>query len=232
MATNIAQVENLRAPISAFDDQEFAAHFYNEIKDMVKTTREIKRGFEQVSQDLKPFDDRRYKDGSVGLLRPIWDGYYEEYKTLLRTSKKDAVDLKLISDHYLEVVVPALPDKAVSAAEFQDIAKDFKEKTIAHERTSKYNADTFLALSRKLANFEHRDDKIDTIAAKTGAFGEFWTGVDIDEGTIIKKLDCVLAAPTTHGTYALRTHLGEKGAASLYAALRQALLHYTAEANV
>ncbi|TFK60509.1 hypothetical protein BDN72DRAFT_524845, partial [Pluteus cervinus] len=77
---NAKHAEVVRALISAFDNKEVADHFSDEIKNMAKTTREIKRGFEQISQDLKPFDDRNFKkaDGSpVGQLRPIWDGYYE-----------------------------------------------------------------------------------------------------------------------------------------------------------
>ncbi|TFK63393.1 hypothetical protein BDN72DRAFT_847647 [Pluteus cervinus] len=157
VAGNEKRDKVVRALISAFDNKEITAHFGDEIKNMAKTTREIKRGFEQVSQDLKPFDDRKFTkaDGSpVAPLRLIWDGYYEEYKTLLRTSREDAMNLKLICDHYLELVVPALEEPTVSARELKDIAVDYKEQTIPHDRTSKFYTDIFGSLSRRMTNFQ------------------------------------------------------------------------------
>ncbi|TFK63402.1 hypothetical protein BDN72DRAFT_902431 [Pluteus cervinus] len=70
--------------------------------------------------------------------------------------------------------------------------------------------------------------QIDHIALKVGAFGEFWTAVNVDAQFIIKKLEIVIAANITHGSL----ELGDRGVASLYTSLRQALSHYTFGANV
>ncbi|TFK60176.1 hypothetical protein BDN72DRAFT_864571 [Pluteus cervinus] len=340
MATDIAQanITNLapethpkvvRALISAFDNGDVTAIFSDELRDMANTTRAIKKGFEQVSQDLKCFDDRDFKKADrspVGGLRPTWDAYFEDYKIPLRNSKKDALDLKFICDSMAGLLseIQVLPNQTLDYLE--SILPALRDKTIPHERTSHYYAQAFGDLSRKLANFkptlrdalngakggidaqlssldgsaqqltesinkqrdvisatarpsgllflalqggvaefaiakeqlkdseeklglldrergdlkaQRRDvseleksleacyDKIDSIALKVGAIGEFWMAVNVDAEMIIKKLNSVMAANSAYGTYALRKELGEKRVASLYMALQQPLLQYS-----
>ncbi|TFK63401.1 hypothetical protein BDN72DRAFT_322590 [Pluteus cervinus] len=368
-AKNAEPEKVMRALVSAFDNAQVTAHFSAEITNMANTVRDIRKGFEEVSRDLGDFDKHHYKkaDGSpVGELRTTWEAYYEDYKTLLRDSQKDAMDLKLICDHYIEIVVPALKDKSVTAQELKGIAEEYKQKTIPHERTSDFYAKAFYKLSLNLTDFRHTirntlaeakagsleafkvqitnlegqvqqlkelinkqrefitecvkkaqdaigtkkgsviglgiaflfpivapfalgayvvgaytekkanearavkeqelkesekklgeletqiaglktqqqdfaeletrlnacDNKIESIATKVGAFGEFWKAVNLDAKLILKKLDSAMAANVTYGDYALRKELSDRGVASLYTALRDALVHYTFEANV
>ncbi|TFK60504.1 hypothetical protein BDN72DRAFT_524722 [Pluteus cervinus] len=203
----------IRAVISAFHDGQITV---DEIKDMANTARDIRNRFRQVSVYLEAFDDGHYKreDGSpVGQLRPTWEGYYEEYKTLLRNSTSSAMDLKCICDDYLEIIVPAYKDKSIGSAEFKDIVEIYKAKTIAHERTSDFYAQAFEDLSRKLTNFKHLekvlracDDKIDTTA---GALGAFWSAVNGDVRLLVEKLDTAIAANTADGTLVSRPHISE-----------------------
>ncbi|TFK63140.1 hypothetical protein BDN72DRAFT_337041 [Pluteus cervinus] len=367
-AKNAEPEKVIRAIVSAFDNAHVSAHFSYEITNMTNTIRDIRKGFQDVSRNLHDFDNHHYKkkDGSpVGELRPIWEGYHKDYKTLLRDSRKDAMDLKLICDHYLEVVGPVLQDKDVSVEEVKVITEDYKLQTTPHERTSNFYAKAFDELSRNLNDFKQAirnalaeakegsleafkvqitnpegqvkqlkelinkqrdfmaecvkkaqdaiateqksvvglgiallfpivapfalggylvgaftekkanearvvneqdlkdsekklgeletqitdlkaqqafaeletsmnacDNKIDSIATKVGAFGEFWKAVNLDAHLIVDKLDRATAANTHYGRFALRKELSDRGVASLYTALRQALVHYTSEANV
>ncbi|TFK69560.1 hypothetical protein BDN72DRAFT_897228 [Pluteus cervinus] len=260
-----------RALISAFDNAQVTAHFNNEIADMAKTTHDIRKRFEDISRELRDFDNLHYRkqDGSrVDHLYPTWEGYYERYMTLLRDSQKDALDFKFICEDYLEMVIPALEDRGSHPEELKDIANDYKQRTMPHERTSKFYGEAFEALSHNLTQFKqaiqnalvdaekgidtqisrgivqdlkaliskHRDvvhvtPVTDSIVATVNAFAYFWKAINSDTELMISKLDSAIAARTDCGTFLMRKGLSEKGVASLYTALQQAVLHYTFEPN-
>ncbi|TFK63403.1 hypothetical protein BDN72DRAFT_847669 [Pluteus cervinus] len=147
MATSITQARAQTKNTA----NDVALRSSEEITDIARTVRDIRNRFEQVSSDLKSFDDRHLKKADD--LRSTWDGYYEEYKTLLRDSHKDALNLKLICDEYLETLLPALEEDDIEAEELEGIATDYKQKTTPQEKTSHPYAKALDALSSNLTNF-------------------------------------------------------------------------------
>ncbi|TFK63406.1 hypothetical protein BDN72DRAFT_322767 [Pluteus cervinus] len=258
-----------RALISTFDDAQVTDHFNNEITNMTKTIRDIRKGFEDISRELQGFDNLpfRRQDGSrVEHLRPTWERYYEAYMTLLRKSQKDALDLKFICEDYLEIFIPVLKDQGSGAEQLKNMADDYHQRTTPYETTSKFYGEAFEQLSHNLTQFKqtlqnalvdaekdidtqisrgivqdlkaliskHRDvvrvaPVTDSIVTTINAFAYFWKAVNSETGVVIKKLDHAIAASTGHSIFILRKGLSERGVASLYTALQQALLHYTSE---
>ncbi|TFK69522.1 hypothetical protein BDN72DRAFT_609653 [Pluteus cervinus] len=93
--------EVVRAFTSSFDNPEIWSQFEGEIKDMAKTTRQVREKFADVSNILGEFDTHHYKkkDGSeIGALKPVWDGYHNQYKEILARSMTEAKSLKLLCD--------------------------------------------------------------------------------------------------------------------------------------